>query len=65
MYLGFERYLNLITERFMSLCTSALGAGHSTKNVKTNKDVGEHFCLNLYQMKLPIQSEILNYVIIS
>jgi len=34
MYLGFGRYLNLITKRFMLLCMNAWGKGNCTKEGK-------------------------------
>ena len=34
MYLGFERYLNLITKRFMLLCMNAWVKGNCTKEGK-------------------------------
>ena len=39
MYLGFERYLNLITKRFMLLCMNAWGKGNRTK-----EDKNKHTC---------------------
>jgi hypothetical protein len=43
MYLGLESYLNLITKRFMSLCTKAWGQGHSSKECKNKHGCRREF----------------------